>query len=73
VRTLGITLQAPQDVVAGYGRPVPDGQMELDVGADGLPTALRLHVAAGDESFDLEVRFSDWGSPVDIEVPAAVC
>lgn len=69
--TLAITVRAPEDVAAAFGRPIPDGQLEVDVGADGLPVALRLRVAGTSDSFDLEVRFSDWGSPVDIGIPAA--
>ena len=68
--TLGLTLRAPDDVAAAFGRPLPDGQLAIDVGADDLPIALRLHVAGTSHSFDLDVRFSEWGSPVDIDRPA---
>lgn len=69
--TLAITVRASDDVAAAFGRPIPDGQVEVDVGTDDLPVALRLHVAGTSDSFDLEVRFSDWGTPVDIGIPAA--
>jgi hypothetical protein len=69
--TLGVTLRAPDDVATAFGRPIPDGRLEVDVGADHLPVALRLSVAGTGDSFEVEVRFSDWGAPVDIDVPAA--
>jgi hypothetical protein len=69
--TLGITVRAPDDVVDAFGRPVPSGRVELDVGPGDLPAALRVHVAGGSEAFDLDVTFSDWGSPADVEAPAA--
>jgi hypothetical protein len=69
--TLAITVRASEDVAAAFGRPIPDGELEVDVGADGLPVALRLRVAGTSDSFDLEVHFSDWGSPLDIEIPTA--
>lgn len=69
--TLGITVRPSDDVAAAFGRPIPDGQLEVDVGADDLPVALRLHVAGTSDSFHVEVRFSDWGLPVNIDIPAA--
>ena len=69
--TLGLTVRASEDVAAAFGRPIPDGQLEVDVGADHLPRALRLQVAGTSDLFHVEMRFSDWGSPVDIDVPAA--
>jgi hypothetical protein len=69
--TPGITALAPDDVAAAFGRPIPDGEMEIDVGADDLPVALRLRVTGTSDAFEVEVRFSDWGAPVDIDVPAA--
>lgn len=72
VTTLGVTLVAPDDVAEAFGYPVPDGELEVDVPDGGdLPSALRLHVESGDTVFDLEVRFTGWDAPVDIEVPAA--
>lgn len=71
VRTLRVTLRAPQDVADAFGRPIPDGQVELDIGPDDLPVAMRLDVAGTSESFDVEVRFSDWGTPQDIAAPIA--
>ena len=47
--------------------------MELDVGPDGVPVAMRLRVAGTSDSFDVGVRFSDWGTPVDIAAPATTC
>jgi hypothetical protein len=58
--TLGLTLRAGDDAVAAFGAPIPDGDLEVDVGADHLPTALRLRVSGGDQSFQIEVTFSDW-------------
>lgn len=69
VVTLGTTLQAPPDVVEAFGRPVPDGEVEIDVGPADHPAAVRLEIAAGDESFAIEVSF-DWVSPVEITTPA---
>jgi hypothetical protein len=73
VKTLGVTLRASDDVVAAFGRPIPDGQVELDVGPDDVPVAMRLHIAGTSDSFDVGVRFSDWGTPVDIAAPATAC
>ena len=73
VKTLGVTLRAPDDVVAAFGRPIPDGQVELDVGPDDVPVAMRLHVAGTSDSFDVGVRFSDWGTPVEVAAPAIAC
>jgi hypothetical protein len=69
--TFGMTLRAPDEVAAAFERPIPEGQLEVDVGVDDLPVGLRVHVAGTSNAFDLEVRFSDWGSPVDIGLPAA--
>lgn len=69
--TLGVTLRAPDDVAAAFGRPIPDGQMEVDVGADDLPVAVRLSVAGARDSFEVEALFRDWDAPVDIDMPAA--
>jgi len=73
VRTLGVSLRAPRDVAAAFGRPIPEGQVELDVGPDDVPVAMRVHVAGTSDSFDVEVRFSDWGTPVEIAAPATAC
>ena len=68
--TLGATVRAPGDVVQAFGRPVPDGEVELIVGADHLPSALRLGVARADAAFTIDVQFTDWNSPIDIDAPA---
>ena len=68
--TLGATVQAPADVVQAFGRPVPHGEVELDVGVDHLPTALRLAVHGADEAFTIDVQFTDWNLPIDISPPA---
>jgi hypothetical protein len=68
--TLGATVRAPGDVIQAFGRPVPDGEVELDVGADHLPTALRLGIAGADDAFTIDVQFTDWNSPIDIDPPA---
>jgi hypothetical protein len=70
--TLGITVQADDDVAAAFGRRIPGGHLEIDVGDDDLPVALRLRVTRTSESFEVDVRFTDWGIPVDIDVPRGV-
>jgi len=67
--TVTATLQAPDEWVEAYGAPLPDGYVELDIGADGRPEAYRLRMVAGDTSVEVEARFQDWGEPLDIEVP----
>ena len=69
--TLGVTMRAPDSVAAAFGRPIPDGRLEVDVGADDLPVALRLYITGTSDSFEVEVRFSGWGAPVNIDMPAA--
>jgi hypothetical protein len=71
--TLGLTLRAPDDVVAAFGHPVSDGSIELDVGPDKLPTALRVHVAGTSDTFDVAVQFSDWGTAPGAQAPASDC
>jgi hypothetical protein len=70
VTTLAATLHPTGKLAKAFGRPMPDAQVELDVGTDDLPTALRFHVAAGKSSSSLEVRFSRWNEPVAITVPS---
>lgn len=69
VTTLATTLAAPGDVAEALGRPLPEAKVELDVGADGLPVALRLDVASGASWSNLEITFSDWNQPVEITIP----
>jgi hypothetical protein len=70
VTTLAATLRPTGKLAEAFGRPIPDAQVELDVDADDLPTAFRFHVAAGDSSSNLEVKFSKWNEPVTITVPS---
>ena len=70
VTTLAITLEAPADLVEAFGGPLPAGEVELDVGADDLPTALRLDVAAGESSSSIEIEISAWNEPVEITIPS---
>lgn len=68
--TLATTVAAPDDIVEAFGRPIPDGHVELDVSSrDDLPQALRLDVRQADASAAIEVVFIGWGAPHDIVVP----
>lgn len=68
--TLATTVTAPEDMVEAYGAPLPDGRIELDLDGDDMPTALRLAVDKGENSLDIEIRFSDWDAPIEIALPS---
>jgi hypothetical protein len=70
VTTLAATVTAPDEFVDAFGSPIPDGKVELDVGADDLPTALRFSATQADSSLSIEVRFTDWNGSIDIAVPS---
>jgi hypothetical protein len=67
--TVVATLQAPDEFVEAFGRPIPDGAVELDLGPDDRPTGLRLSLAAGGSSSSLDFTFTDWDTPIDIALP----
>jgi hypothetical protein len=64
------TLQAPDDLVAAFDRPIPDGTVLLTVGPDGRPTELRVRIEHGSARSETEVAFSGWNESVDISVPS---
>lgn len=68
--TLGGKLRTPGHLAQAFGRPIPDGSVQLTVGPEDLPRMLRLDVASGDSSVAVEVRFRDWGSPIEIGLPS---
>lgn len=70
VTTLVATLHAPDDLVDAFGHPIPDGTVELTVGPDHLPTALRVRIDQDTVQSVTEVAFSAWNEPVDIPVPS---
>lgn len=70
VTTLVATLQAPDDLVDAFGHPIPDGTVELAVGPDHLPTALRVRIDQGTVRSLTEVEFTAWNEPVEIPVPS---
>ena len=67
--TITATLQAGDDVTEELGQALPDGHIEVDLGTDDLPTALRLRVESRGNSAALDVTFSDWNTPIEIVVP----
>jgi hypothetical protein len=69
IATLATTLEAPADLAEAFGGTFPDAEVELDVGADDLPTALRLDVTVGGSSASIEIELSGWNEPVEITVP----
>lgn len=70
VTTLVATLRAPDDLVAAFGRPIPDGTVQLAVGPDDRPSGLRVRIEHGSVRSQTDVAFSDWNHPVDIPVPS---
>jgi hypothetical protein len=68
--TLAVELFAPGDIEEAVGAPLPPGQAALVVGLDGAPESLALSVGEGDDSVELEIEFSDWNVPVEIDRPA---
>jgi hypothetical protein len=70
VTTLVATLHAPDDLVDAFGHPIPDGTVELEVGPDDLPTALRVRIDQDTVRSLTEVAFTAWNKPVDIPVPS---
>lgn len=70
--TIVATLKTPQAMVEAFGQPIPDGEVSVDLGTDGLPTTMRLEVEAGQRSATLELAFSDWNTPVEIALPGGV-
>jgi hypothetical protein len=69
-RTVVAVLQAPEKYVEAFGHPIPDGEIELDLGPDDLPTALRLRIEGAPVSLEQEFRFSDWNTPIEIALPS---
>ena len=68
--TLVAELRVPADLEEAWGTPLPSGRATLTVGLDGVPQRLDLLVGAGGDSVELEIEFSDWNVPVEIERPA---
>jgi len=65
-----VTLTAVVSPDPAFGDSVPDGTIELDVGPDDLPRALRLHVMTDRrDEVTVDVRFTRWGSPASIPLP----
>lgn len=69
VTTLAGTLAISEDLVEEYGDPLPPADVELDVGADDLPTALRLRVEQGGAWARIEVRFVEWNGSMTLAAP----
>ena len=67
--TLTATLHAGDDLNEAFGQPLPDGRIDVDLGTDDLPTAVRLFVESGENSSAMELTFSDWNTPIDIPIP----
>lgn len=70
VVTLTSVLSAPDDLVDAFGHPIPDGRVQLDVGSDNLPTALRFDIKHGSAESRINVEFAGWNQPVEIPVPS---
>lgn len=70
VTTLAITITAADEFVEAFGAPIPDGHVELAVGPDDLPVALRFEASEGQSSTRTEIRFSDWNEPIEVPLPA---
>lgn len=70
VTVLVATLRAPDDLVEAFGHPIPEGTVQLEVGPDHRPTALRVRIERERVWSQTEVAFTDWNEPVDIPVPS---
>lgn len=69
VTTMAATFEMPAEVQDLVSYPFPEGHVELDVGADDRPIALRLDVEDGDSRSTTEIVFSAWDEPVEIATP----
>lgn len=71
--TIAATRRLPDDVAAEIAAAVdvavPEGRVEVDLGRDHLPTALRLTVEGSSVSYTETVSFADWGADLVIGVP----
>ena len=71
--TIAATRRLPDEVAAAIAAAidvaVPEGLVEVDLGRDHLPTALRLTVEGSSASYTETVSFADWGADIAIEAP----
>lgn len=71
--TIAATRRLPDEVAAEIAAVVdvalPDGRIEIDLGGDHLPVALRLTVEGSSVTYSETITFADWGADVAIEVP----
>jgi len=66
---LRATRSAPDTLVEQVGRPLPDGQFEIVLGEDDLPTRLVLTVEGETASHRDDITFTDWGADIVVTVP----
>jgi hypothetical protein len=67
--TLAATVPGAGDLAEVLGQPLPAADLEVDVGADHLPVALRVAVGEGEGAFTLEATFAAWDEPLTIPTP----
>ena len=66
---LRATRSAPDDLVEQLGRPLPNGEIEIVLGEDDLPTRLILTVEGDSASHRDDITFTDWGADITVAVP----
>jgi hypothetical protein len=69
VTRLAGVLPPPSGLLPESGEVFPAGQVELIVLPSGLPSTLRFTVALGADSSSIEIHFTDWNEPLEIDVP----
>ena len=67
--TLTATLRAPADLAEAFGGPLPDGQIEIELGPGDRPAEVRLDVEAGLSSSHVELAYTGWDDPIRLPQP----
>ncbi|HET6954813.1 MAG TPA: hypothetical protein VFI47_30910 [Acidimicrobiales bacterium] len=67
--TLRATRSLPPEAADRVGMPLPPGEIEVVLDADGRPATLRVTVEGTTASHHSEVRFSDWDAGIAVGVP----
>jgi hypothetical protein len=68
--TLRATVPPPAALAEAIKDPLPDAEVEIDLDADDRPLAVRVELAENGATLRVDLRFSDWGTPILVDAPA---
>lgn len=68
--TVVADVRAPADVQDAFAQAVPEVRVEVELGPDDFPTAVRLHASTGSRATEIELTFTDWDDPLLVAIPS---